>query len=195
MDPDYQKDYLQQMAESDERAFEQLYLAHKDRVYEIAFAYTESPVLAEEILQDIFVQVWVKRNELSGINDFEGWLFILTRNRSFTVLRGMARAARRDKDMVDYLPHAGLSADDKLLSDEVQTLLRDALNLLTPMQRRAFELFKLQGHSREETAAIMGISPNTAKTHLLFAMRTIRAHLVSNDIFLPMALPLFLPFL
>jgi RNA polymerase sigma-70 factor (ECF subfamily) len=187
---------LQQLtAEGDEKAFEQLYLLHKDRVYEIALTYTESVVLAEEILQDIFVQVWVKRNELPGITDFSAWLFILTRNRSFTVLRGLARAAKRDRGMVDYLPHAGETADEKLLSGHVQRFLHEAMNLLTPAQRTAFELFKLNGLSRDETAAAMGISPNTAKTHLQHAMRIIRAHLVSNDIFLPVALPLFLPFL
>jgi RNA polymerase sigma-70 factor (ECF subfamily) len=187
---------LQQLtAEGDEKAFEALYLLHKDRVYEIALTYTESAVLAEEILQDIFVQIWTKRNELPGIEDFSAWLFILTRNRSFTVLRGMARAAKRDRNMVDYLPGATGTADEKLLTGDVLRYLHEAMNLLTPTQRRAFELFKLNGLSRDETAAAMGISPNTAKTHLQHAMRTIRAHLVSQDVFLPVSLPLFLHFL
>lgn len=186
---------LQQLtAEGDEKAFEQLYLLHKDRVYEIALTYTELPVIAEEILQDIFVQVWMKRTSLPAIADFKAWLFILTRNRSFNVLRSIARAGTRERDMIHYLPGSGDTADHRVLSADMENLVREAVQLLTPAQRTAFELFKLKGLSREETAAAMGISPNTAKVHVMQAMRTIRAYLVGKRVHLPSAICLLLFF-
>jgi RNA polymerase sigma-70 factor (family 1) len=188
---------LQQLtAEGNEKAFEQLYRMHKDRVYEVALTYTESAVLAEEILQDIFVQVWMKRDGLPGIADFGSWLFILTRNRSFNVLRGIARSGSRDREMISHIPgEAADAADSRLLSADVQNLVQEAMHLLTPAQRQAFELFKIKGLSREETAAAMGIAPNTVKVHVLQAMRTIRAYLVSKNVFLPAIISLFPLFL
>jgi RNA polymerase sigma-70 factor (family 1) len=178
--------HLQQLtAKGNQKAFEQLYRLHKDRVYEIALAYTGSAFLAEEILQDIFVQVWTKRTGLTEITDFSAWLFILTRNRSFNVLRGIARAGVRDQEMVHYLPQTSDAADSRLLSADIENLVQEAMQLLTPAQRRAFELFKLNGLSREETAFTMGISPNTAKVHVMQAMRIIRAYLVGKQAFLP----------
>lgn len=188
LDADLIRHLQHRTAESDEKAFEQLYLLHKDRVYEIAFTYTESPILSEEILQDIFVQVWMKRSELATIEDFRSWLFIMTRNRSFNVLRGIARAETRDREMVHYLPGTSPTADHRLLNADLENLLREAMQLLTPAQLKAFQLFKLQGLSREETAAAMGISPNTAKIHVMQAMRTIRAYLVGRNVLLPATL-------
>lgn len=185
----------QQTAEGNEKAFEQLYRMHKDRVYEVALTYTESAVLAEEILQDIFVQVWMKRDGLPGIADFAAWLYVLTRNRSFNVLRSMARAGAGVRDMVQHIPGTADAADSRLLSADVQNLVQEALHLLTPAQRKAFDLFKVKGLSREETAHVMGISPNTVKVHVLQSMRIIRAYLVSKNVFLPATISLFPVFL
>lgn len=176
---------LQQTAGGDEKAFEQLFFQYKDRVYEIALLYTESGFLAEEILQDIFVQVWQKRKELPSIRNFNSWLFILTRNRSFNVLRDIARASLNTRSVVRELPASEENADARLLSSEAEKLVSMAMERLTPAQRQAFEFFKLKGLSREETARQMGISPNTVKVHLLQGMRSIRAFFIEKDLLLP----------
>lgn len=178
--------YLQLTAEGDEKAFERLFVLHKDRVFEVALLYTESRVLAEEILQDIFVQVWRKRADLPTIADFTSWLFILTRNRCFNVLRDLARARSNSKILQEDQPEvAGEGADARLLSSEAERLVAKAMELLTPAQRLAFELFKLKGLSREETAKEMGISPNTVKVHLLQAMRIIRSFFIEKKLLIP----------
>lgn len=180
---------LQQLAQSDERAFEQLFVSYKDRVYEIAFLYTESTVLAEEILQDIFVQVWGKRSTLTNINDFPSWLFILTRNRSFNVLRDIARFSSGNKALEQAMPDTYTdAADTKLLSSEADKLVHQAMERLTPAQRQAFMLIKLKGLTREETARQMGISPNTVKVHLLAATKTIRTFFLEKDMLIPAVL-------
>jgi RNA polymerase sigma-70 factor (ECF subfamily) len=177
---------LQCVAAGEEKAFEQLFISYKDRVYEIALLYTESAFLAEEILQDIFVQVWQKRAGLPSVSDFSSWIFILTRNRSFNVLRDIARASTNNRLLAQHFPVTGAeAADARLLSSEAGKLVQEAMERLTPAQRQAFELFKLKGFSREETALQMGISPNTVKVHLLQAMRTIRAFFIEKDLFIP----------
>ena len=180
---------LQQVAQSDERSFEQLFVSHKDRVFEIAFLYTESTVLAEEILQDIFVQVWRKRATLPTIIDFPSWLFILTRNRSFNVLRDIARFSSGNKVLEQAMPDTNTdAADSKLLSSEADKLVHQAMERLTPAQRQAFMLIKLKGLSRDETARQMGISPNTVKVHLLAATKSIRAFFLEKDLLIPAVL-------
>lgn len=174
---------LQLIAGGDEKAFEQIFFHHKDRVYEIALMYTESAFLAEEIVQDIFVQVWQKREELPSIQNFSSWIFILARNRSFNVLRDIARSNNRS--VTHATPFSAEAADSRLLSSEAEKLVQLAMERLTPAQRQAFELFKLKGLSREETARQMGISPNTVKVHLLQAMRQIRAFFIEKDLLLP----------
>ena len=176
--------FVQLIEESDEKAFEQLYRLYKDRVYKIAFLYTESRILAEEILQDVFVRVWKNRAELSKITDFEAWLFTVTRNRSFNVLRDAVKAANRNREIVRNLPDpAEEGTDRKLVMADVEKLVAEGMKLLTPAQRKAFELSKLEGLTREAAAKAMGISPNTVKVHLLHATGIIRAYLIRKGAF------------
>ncbi len=127
-----------------------------------------------------------KRLELPSIHNFSSWLFILTRNRCFNVLRDLARFNSNKQSLLDELPDAKVeTADTRLLSSEAEKLLEEAMDRLTPAQRQAFELFKLKGLSREETATKMGISPNTVKVHLLNAMRIIRTFFIEKDLLIP----------
>lgn len=182
------------VSRNDEKAFGELFQLFKDRVYHVALTYTDADVLAEEILQDIFVMVWMQRHTLPDISNFSSWLFIATRNRAFNTLRGVARAGARERKMVDHLPLTEDTADKKLLTSDIERLLAEAMQMLTPAQQRAFDLFKLKGYSREQTAEIMGISANTVKVHLLHATRTIRAYLLSRHTFIPTAVVINLLF-
>ena len=81
-----------------QKAFEDLFFRHKDRVYTIALTYTERHFVAEEIVQDVFVRVWKSRSKLMEIENFPAWIHSITRKRSFTALQKIAREGkRRDK--------------------------------------------------------------------------------------------------
>jgi RNA polymerase sigma-70 factor (ECF subfamily) len=101
-------------------------------------------------------------------------------------LRDLARINSNKKSLINGLPDAVVeAADTRLLSSEAEKLVGEAMERLTPAQRQAFDLFKLKGLSREETAAKMGISPNTVKVHLLNAMRIIRTFFIEKDLLIP----------
>ena len=172
---------LHALEKGDEKAFEALFHFYKDRVYNIAMMYTESTVLSEEIVQDVFVKVWTKRSGLTTINNFSSWLFMITRNRSFNVLRDIARAERREHVLISHLPVEFDDTQQNVNANDTQKLVDEAMKLLTAQQRQAFQLFKVQRLSREETAKAMNLSPNTVKVHLLHALRIIRAYLVNNS--------------
>lgn len=193
-DAEWLRNLQEAIACNDEQAFEKLFRLYKDRVYHVALTFTASTILAEEILQDIFVQVWMQRSTLPAIEDFNDWLFIVTRNRSFNTLRGVARAGARERKMVDHLPLTEETADRKLLTADIERLVTEGMQLLTPSQQKAFELSKLKGYSREQTAEIMGISANTVKVHLLHASRTVRAYVLANFNYTPTVLFVMLLF-
>jgi len=172
---------LEAIHAEDEKAFEEIFMGYKDRVFNIAMLYTESQELSEEIVQDVFVKVWSKRKELTAIRDFSSWIFTLTRNRSFNVLRDTATLQSHQQELISHLPTAH-EGDELMIVKDTEKLINEALQLLSPSQKQAFELFKIQGLSREETARAMNLSPNTVKVHLLHALRTIRAYLVINGV-------------
>ncbi len=186
---------LQRLAKDEETALVALFNHYKDGVYDLSVRITRSEVLSEEIVQDIFTKVWIKREELTGMLDFSGWMQRATRNRSYDVLRAIARRRVNETEMVSHIPEQYGEADHRLETAELKSWVAQAVSKLTKEQRMAFDLIREQGMSREEAAQEMGLSPNTVKVHLLHATRAIRGHLILKGVVIPAVLAAFPVFL
>src|SRR5678810_238059 len=85
--PNNEKELLALIAKGDEIAFSKLFLQFKDRIYSIAFKLTKSTIAAEEIVQEVFLKIWLKRANLTDIENFSAYLFIITRNDVYKSLK------------------------------------------------------------------------------------------------------------
>src|ERR1700730_13493028 len=128
-----EKFLLQQIAGGDEQAFRTIFEKYKNKVYGFAFHYTRSVVQSEEIVQEIFLKVWVKKETLPQIENFEGWLYITTRNLSLNTLKKIA---------YDYSYRGTLAAEprarsleDELILKDLHELVRKAVEELPPQQK------------------------------------------------------------
>src|SRR3982750_4826896 len=115
-------------------------MACKDRVYEIGYIYTGSRLLAEEMVQDVFIKVWLKREELPAVSNFAGWLFTVAKNQAFNSLRNRANRERAMQEREWQPPPAAGPADEKLNGAQVRQLVAEAMNLLSQQQRQVFRL-------------------------------------------------------
>jgi len=184
-----QDELLRRIAANEEGAFATLFHHYKHFVFTIARAYTENQVRSEEIVQDVFLRVWKNRQNLPKIENLEAWICRIARNRSFSVLRIMARDRQFMSAEYNYLPPQAEPSGRISEMEDVNRLLREGLQLLTPKQRRIFELSRLEGHPREDIARELGIAKATVSVHLTVAIRTMRSFLLSRLEFLAL-LPL-----
>lgn len=164
----------------DQKAFAALFSRYKDRVYTIAFTYTESRTVAEEIVQDVFMRVWKNRPRLKEINNFSSWIHVIARNRALTELQKIAREGERKEELISYWPAEVSDAEQKLQDNSMEELLEKALTRLSPQQRKVFVLTRLQGHTRMEVAEMLHLAPATVSVHLAIALRSIRAFLTNQ---------------
>lgn len=171
---------INEIANGNENAFTTLFFHHKDRVFTIAFAYTENRFDAEEIVQDTFLRVWKNRHKLPEIENVEAWLFTIARNLSLTVLKRIARQGVRKENAIAYQPTEINDTNELLQRREIQQLLQKALLRLSPQQRRVFELSRLDGMDRADIAAVLDLSPATVSVHLTIALRIVRAFLLGQ---------------
>jgi len=168
------------VAAGDQQAFGALFFQHKDRVYTIALTYTENRVIAEEVVQDVFMRVWNNREKLTEIGEFSAWVYIIARNRSLTALQKMVREGERREALISYLPTEVSDTEQRVQANDMDDLLEKALTRLSPQQRKVFVLSRLQGHSRKEVAEILNLTPATVSVHLTIALRSIRAFLTNH---------------
>lgn len=167
---------LAQAAAGSEKAFATLFHGYRDKIYSVAMRLTRSTFMAEEVVQDIFLKLWVKKESLSDIQDFEDYLFIMTRNHVFTALKRVARQQQLVDDLQLEMPSSEDSTYNRIVNQELEQILQQAVELLPAQQKQIYLLSKEQEMKREEIAKLLRISSETVKTHLARALRHIRAY-------------------
>jgi RNA polymerase sigma-70 factor (ECF subfamily) len=175
-----EKSLLLRVAEGDENAFRQIFNAHWDNIYSVALAFTKSPVVAEEMVQDIFLRIWLKREKLPEIEKFDDYLFICARNHILNGLRNKLKEQPFTDDLKNYFREASNQPEQQLLLKESEGIINDAVNHLPPQQRKVFILSQKEGLSHEEIAKEMGLSRLTVKTHMHFALKAVRKYMQRN---------------
>lgn len=168
---------LASIADGDEKSFALFFEEHQKKVFSIAYYFTQSTVRAEDVVQDVFVKIWNSRHQLTGILNMEGWVATLARNYSLNELKRVANERIKEEKYKNYLPTEVLLPAHLLISKELKKNIHEALNHVTEQQRAVFIYSKMEGRNRQEIAAILGLSPNTVKMHLVRASRFVRAYL------------------
>ncbi|NLR57627.1 RNA polymerase sigma-70 factor [Chitinophaga polysaccharea] len=168
-----ERELLLSLAQGEDHAFASVFHHYRHRIYAIAFRLLGSASQAEDVVQDIFLKMWLKRGELHEISHFKAYLFTVTRNHIFTSLKLMAR---------QQLAASELSAtavneikDAAIIHKEYEQILQRAIAQLSPQQELIYKLSKEEGLKRNEIADRLQLSPETIKVHLANAMRSIRA--------------------
>jgi len=171
---------IKKVAEGDEAAFRVLFDQYWDTVYGVALALTKSDGMAEEMAQDVFVKLWLKREKLAGVENFKGYLFTIARNHIYNVFREKIKTAAFTNHLLDYAEDiiASTDAPDKrLLYHELEKQVAGAVNHLSQQQRTIYSLSRHHGMSQEEIAATLHISRHTVKSHMNKALHVIRDYL------------------
>ncbi len=155
-------------------AFAKVFELYKDRVYRVAMQYLKSQVLAEEIVQDTFLRLWDKKGLLPEVINFDAWFMTFCRNYIINYLRRMAYESSVREQWVSELPQTGEDADYPIRQAQYDDLLQEVLGRLSDQQREVYTLAREQKLTYEEIGKKLSISPNTVKTHMARALRSIR---------------------
>lgn len=164
------------IASGDEQALGRAYDLHGRMVYSLALRILSSPPEAEEVLQDVFLQLW---NGASRFDPERGrlpaWLVTITRNRSIDRLR--ARRARPGGQTIEGLEEQVLETSTPIAEvtrEDAGGLARRALEELPPDERRVLELAYFEGLSQTQIADKLGSPLGTVKTRARNGLRRLR---------------------
>jgi RNA polymerase sigma factor (sigma-70 family) len=166
---------LAQLANDNEQAFQLLYSRHWKRLYSAAFKRLPDHDMVKDILQEIFLQLWLRRSNLK-ISNLEAYLSRAVRNR---VLKQFEQEDRYTplETLLAELGNSSSNADALVLRDELRKAYKDLLDSLTPSQRTILQLRYEQDLSTEEIAQLLDISRKTVQNQLRTALLQIRSSL------------------
>lgn len=165
---------LSEVSKGDSCAFESLFNKYKSITYSYALKICQSQTIAEEIVQDVFMNLWINRARLKQIDNFGGYLRVITRNEALQVLRRLALQARYYEKTAEYWTEQHNETEGTILYNESCQILDRALNALPPQQQLIYRMCHLDGMKQQEVADQLQISPLTVKAHLRQAVLRIR---------------------
>jgi RNA polymerase sigma-70 factor (family 1) len=186
-----EKALLQKMAEGDEKAFEEIYKQYRDHLYNFTLKFVKSPELADDLTQEVFIRVWEHHRNMIKIESFRGYLFSMCRNHTLNFLNKASRENAAKGEMLRHYKKDQPSADDKLLSEEYRQFIKNTLDSLSPQTREIFRLCREEHRSYDEVAALLGISRNAVKKHMVRSHKTFKDRL-GNDTDIPISILLLL---
>lgn len=171
---------LSRVATGDQTAFAALYEEVASRVLGLALRITRNHALAEEVTQDVLLEVWrtaprFDRHRGSGV----GWILMVAHRRAVDRVRRSSAQTARDANDAARQP-VQEPIDEPLLRREEREQVRSALTRLTALQREAVELAYYGGRTYREVAEELQIPEGTAKSRLRDGLQHLRATLGSG---------------
>lgn len=170
------------VTQGDEKAFANLFYHYKDKLYTYALRLMGEEELAEEMVQDAFLKIWVNRADLKNIDSLDAYLFTVIRNKSYNAIKRRAHEAVILKELSHNMTELQNTTEEAVIAKSYQTLLQQVVNQLPPQQKLIYDLSRSQGLKHEEIAQQLKISKNTVKVHLVKALHTIRAAFYNHAI-------------
>jgi len=162
----------------DERALEVVFRSHYAGMASFVQRFVRSPDLAEELVQDVFLKLWTKREQLAEIETLRTYLFRAARNTALNYLRRVKLERRwAEEQGTDADPPAAFAADDDTVEQEVAAAVKQAIDRLPPRCREIFLMSRDGGLTYAEIARSLDISVKTVETQMGRALKSLRASL------------------
>lgn len=151
--------------------FSDLYLTYYSKLVRFAKEFVQHEEDAENITQDVFTDLWEKRDFITHIENMNAYLFRLVRNRCLDYLRHKLSEQR-------YMESLQLSCEEEAVEDhDTEILIRAAINSLPKRCRDIFLLSRVEGLKYREISEHLGISVNTVECQMGIALKKLRMKL------------------
>ena len=176
------------IAEGDEKAFTTLFYNYLQLIRSIGLRITNDEQAVDDLVQEIFLRIWLSREQLPEIENLRSWILHLAYNKTFNWLR---------HKKVRNVIVTGITTEDEATAQEnpdpaslqeTRRLIADAIDHLPQQAHRVYQLNRQYGYSISEIAAELNLAPQSVKNTLNRAVKSIREHLKSHGLDLPLLL-------
>lgn len=174
------REVVLRIAQGDEQAFAELFYHFGAIVHPIVLKLVKDPVLAEDVVAEVFMKLWLIRHKLPEIDNLAGYIYRLTTNSSINQLRRNKNEDKVLQQLYLDVPGGQNTVEHNFSAKELRANIRRIVLRLPPQRRRIYELSREQGLSRQEIAAIMEISEFTVRNQLHSALQQIQAALLKE---------------
>jgi len=159
---------VRRIADGDKSALKALYLRHCTRVYGFVARLTSSDATADEVVNEVFLEVWRHADQFEGKSEVATWLLSIARFKAISEFRRRVEAPldERTSTLIEDPEDSPATSIEKRQRSDI---LRRCLATLTPSHQAVINLIYYQGKKIEEVAKSAGVPVATIKTRLHYA--------------------------
>ncbi|MDR1724289.1 MAG: RNA polymerase sigma-70 factor [Tannerella sp.] len=176
-----ERNIIRELKSGSYSAFTTIYNMYAKRLFAFCRQYTKQVEDAEEIVQDVFVQLWNKRETIRNEESLRPLLFTIAKHQ----LINAYKSAINSPVYEDYVEYADKIADDnihdRLEYEEFVAMLQRMLTKLPDTQRKVIKMSRLEGRSNKDIAEQLSLSIQTVKNQLSLGMKALQKILYGTD--------------
>lgn len=174
---------ISNVKEGDEESFKRLFDRYRNELFTYCLRITKERLLAEEIVQDVFMIIWQKREELQPELPIQPYLYTITQNLAFNFLKKAAKDAKMRRQ-VFYESQKEFRQEWLVDFQDTKELIEQAIRQMPSRQREIFSLSRNENKSHDEIARELQISKNTVKDQIFKALKAIKHYLQTHQLLL-----------
>jgi len=179
--PENEIGLLTELKSGSESAFKFLYDNYSIQLYRRIFKLVKIEVIAQELLQDLFVKIWEKRELIDPTRSFRSYLYTIAERLVYDHFRCATRLSRLAKEVSQHTSELYTHTEEGIFEMETRNRIAEAINRLPEQQKLIFNLCKMEGLSYSQVSKQLGISTATINTHITRATKAIKLHLQSSE--------------
>jgi RNA polymerase sigma-70 factor (ECF subfamily) len=168
---------LRQLKDGNINAFRKIYMVYSERLFHFALSYLKNTFEAEEIVQEVFIQVWEMRNEIDPDRSFSSLIHRMTVNRVFNQMKHQVVRQKYQNYLLHFDHSLEESPEATLHFKELESKINSLLAKMPEQQRNIFEMSRMKGLSHSKIAKELGLSVRTVENQVYRASRFLKDQL------------------
>lgn len=176
----------------DKKALDEIYYIFYPRLYTFSKSFLKVDDDINDILQDVFVKIWLHRKNIKNVETFNAYIFTTTKNAIVSYFREKIKIQDFETRLKNRVISEFASSADSFEYDDMKEKADRIIEQLPEKRKEIFKLCREEGLSYKEISEKLGISVKTVEDHIMHANRFIRKHLKEMDLLVLLYCALFL---
>jgi RNA polymerase sigma-70 factor (family 1) len=159
------------------RLFQETFYKHYEPLCKYAFTIVKEPHSCEDIVQETFLRVWEKKQNLIGSEELTWYMYTAIRNNCLSFIEKKQKTVLGDFNGQEIIDMPGERPSPSAKEPDYDTLLKDALTNLPPKCREVFVLSRISNLTYKQIGDSLGISIKTVENQMGKALKILRAYI------------------
>ena len=172
---------IRRIAQKDQAAIEALYASHQLRVHRFILRRVRSEAIAEELTNEVFMEVWRNAGKFEGRSTLSSWMLSIAHNRAVSMLR-KRREEAMDEETAAAIPDDSDTPEVETQKADKSALMRQCIGQLSEEHGTVVDLVYYHEMGVGEVAEVLGIPANTVKTRLFHARKKLSELLIAAGV-------------